>query len=95
MKNPGINAANDFETAGGTMSGILITKSFLTIKLNISVDRIAIIIATNNPELPVRLVGIPAAVNCPNFSCVKFITNGVTNKNDTNPNIAPEIPSNL
>ena len=95
MKNAGINAAKDFATAGGTISGILMTISFFTIKLKISVEMSAIIIATKSPALPISPVGIPDVVSSPNFSCLKVMRKGVTRRNDTRASSAPEIPSSL
>ena len=50
---PGINLANDLDTAGGTPSGILTTNCFTFPNLiNNSVDNIPIIIAVNNAPVP-------------------------------------------
>ena len=91
--HPGINAANDFATEGGTESGILIMIFFLTIKLKISIVKIDIIIATNNPWLPNRLRGIIPFIDSPVFSIIKV--NGVTRKNESSDKITPETSSSL
>lgn len=58
----GIKATNDFATAGGTFSGILITIFFLINQLYISTDIIEEIIAPNSPALPVYINGIASTV---------------------------------
>ena len=91
--NPGINAANDFATDGGTESGIFITIFFLTIKLKTSIVKIDIIIATNKPWLPNLVKGIIPFIDSPVFSIIKV--NGVTRKNESSDKITPETSSSL
>lgn len=66
---------------------------FLTIKLKISIVKIDIIIATNNPWLPNRLRGIIPFIVSPVFSNIKV--NGVTRKNESSDKITPETSSSL
>jgi len=49
----------------GTESGILITIFFFTIKFTISIAKRDIIIATNNPPLPILINGIPLLKELP------------------------------
>lgn len=82
----GVIAENDFDTAGGTDSGILIIQFLLMIYINISVEIIAVKIAGTNPlaEKLVVCQTFPRFNVSPFFKTSLIFNTGVKSKNAAN-----------